>query len=320
MKKYDFVVSGYIVANQFLRVSSLPEPGITAWVANYDYETVYYGGPGFNISYCLAKLGCRVLPMLSYVSADKREEIDALFAAVQASTKALEAPLPGAAGVAIMLQDDEKRHMTLACRNSQGMKPPPQREMPDQYFSDSQYAILTISLPQNVPLFLAKVKQNNVPLVFSMRADEKIFPKEILWEALETARLIFMNDTEEEYLEEMFGPGFIEKIFALGKAEVVVTTLGKSGSIVRQKKEGAIQTLEVQATRPETIVDTPGAGDGFVAGFMAAYLQKKPLTLCAQYGSTVSSFIIEQTGSIENAPAFAAVKKRNAKREDAIKE
>lgn len=320
MKKYDFVVGGYVVANQFLRMNCLPQVGVTAWVTNDDYDKVFFGGPGLNIAYDLGKLGCRVLPVLSYVSDDKRADIEALLAGVGESGEALEPPIPGSSGVALMMQDESKNQLTIACRNSAGMQTPPLREMDDRWFRESRYAVLAIMLPQNVPEFLKRVKKNGVPLVFSMRADKKIFPKEILWDALTTAKLIFMNDTEQDYLTELFGLEKSEALFEAGNAEVIATTCGKKGCVIRWRENGAVREQIVPITDCGACVDATGAGDAFVAGFLYGYIHDKPLEVCAQYGSTAASFVIEQTGSLENAPTREQMLQRNACRPDAPKE
>jgi sugar/nucleoside kinase (ribokinase family) len=67
-------------------------------------------------------------------------------------------------------------------------------------------------------------------------------------------------------------------------------------------------------------VDTVGAGDGYVAGFMYGYSKGKSLELCAQYGSTVSSFVIEKRGSTTNLPTLVQMLSRNSRRPDARNE
>lgn len=47
-----------------------------------------------------------------------------------------------------------------------------------------------------------------------------------------------------------------------------------------------------------------GAGDAYVAGFLYGMSQGCDPVTCAQYGSTVSSFIIEDDGSTTNAPTL----------------
>ena len=65
-------------------------------------------------------------------------------------------------------------------------------------------------------------------------------------------------------------------------------------------------------------VDAVGAGDGFVAGFLYGMSRKKPLPVCAQYGSTLASFVIECDGSTTNLPDEEALLARNQTRPDAM--
>lgn len=321
MKKYEFIVGGYVVANQFLRVKELPEVGVTAWATNDDYDKVFFGGPGLNIAYDLGRLGCRVLPVLSYVSSDKKEEIEALLASVNESPDALQPPVEGSSGVAIMIQDQQKNQLTIACRNSAGLQEQPFYPMEDRWFQEAEYAVLPIMTPQNVLEFLQRVRKNSVPLIFSMRADKKIFPREVLWDALTTAKIIFMNESEKKYIETMFDLDSITDLYGFGPAEIIVETLGKQGSVVYHlESDGTVSKTAVPTTECDhEAVDATGAGDAYLSGFLYGYLQGRPLAECAQYGSTLASFIIEKTGSLENAPTLEAMLERNSRRPDAVK-
>lgn len=321
MKKFDFTVCGYVVMNQFLRVREMPRAGVTSWVTNSDYDTIHFGGPGMNLVYCLGKLGSRVLPVLSYVNYEKKQQLVKMLEDVGAATYALEDPAVGSSGVAIMIQDDNKNHMTLACRTEEGMKVMPPRVMEDEFFTECKFAILAISLPHNVVSFMEGVKKHNTPLAFSMRADSKVFPREVLEDILNTATIIFTNEAEKVYIEQMFGYKDITCLLKDKNAKVIVTTIGKKGSIIYSKAaDGSVQSISVHATESVMpVIDTTGAGDSYMAGFMYGYVNGKPLKTCAQYGSTMASFIIEKTGSLTNAPILTQMLKRNKLRSDVEK-
>ena len=46
----------------------------------------------------------------------------------------------------------------------------------------------------------------------------------------------------------------------------------------------------------EEIVDTNGAGDSFVGGFMSQYVQNKPLEVCIKAGHYCASEVIKRSG------------------------
>ena len=110
--------------------------------------------------------------------------------------------------------------------------------------------------------------------------------------------------------------------FNLGKAKVIVTTLGKNGSRIFHKEEdGSVSVIEVPITKTAVgNVSAVGAGDGFVAGFLYGYVNGKSLQLCGQLGSTLSSFVIEKEDSTTNLPTLEQLLERNNGRPDAREE
>ena len=90
------------------------------------------------------------------------------------------------------------------------------------------------------------------------------------------------------------------------------------GSVVYVKEAGSIREYHVPITSPATQETRAiGAGDAYVAGFLYGMSQGCDPVTCAQYGSTVSSFVIEDDGSTTNAPTLQQMLARNAARPDA---
>ncbi|EFA07316.1 adenosine kinase [Tribolium castaneum] len=87
--------------------------------------------------------------------------------------------------------------------------------------------------------------------------------------------------------------------------ENLIKNLGKQGKIVVVTDGakcvncvGGGETLEIKVPelRAEEIVDTTGAGDAFVAGFLSGYLLKKPLKTCCELGNYAAQEIIKRRG------------------------
>jgi sugar/nucleoside kinase (ribokinase family) len=83
----------------------------------------------------------------------------------------------------------------------------------------------------------------------------------------------------------------LEKLSDLG-VEVAVETLGGDGAHILHKGK----RMFVPAYRGET-VDTTGAGDAFIAGFMAEYADGEEVEWCAAVGSAAASAVVETVGS-----------------------
>lgn len=314
MKKYEFVVCGHVVMNQLLKVKIMPQPGITSYVLNGDFENLFFGGNGLNIAYCLSKLGCRTLPVLSHIVAERKGELYHMLLDVGAPIYALRDSQPGAYGLTVMLQDENGAHLTLVCRRTV-TGAPPHLSMVPEYFQDSEMAVLCIAHPDDVVLFFENVKRYGTPLAFSMRADMKVFPPPLLKEILLEAKIIFTNEEEKAFIEKMFGFGDICDLMLQGKAETIITTLGSSGSVVHSlDADGAVKHAAVRAIQPDKIIDATGAGDAYVAGFLYGYSAGMDLRTCAEYGGAMASFILEKDGCLTNVPTRAAMLQRYAER------
>jgi adenosine kinase len=74
-----------------------------------------------------------------------------------------------------------------------------------------------------------------------------------------------------------------------------VITQGKEPTIVA--KDGAVTKYEVPPVPTEKIVDTNGAGDAFVGGFLAAYIKGKDIEGCCAAGNFCASTIIQGSGT-----------------------
>ncbi len=73
---------------------------------------------------------------------------------------------------------------------------------------------------------------------------------------------------------------------------IVVVTLGSEGALV-STGEG---DYDIPAVRPFKLVDPTGAGDAFVGGFLAEYINDESILRCACVGSAAASFVVEGVG------------------------
>jgi sugar/nucleoside kinase (ribokinase family) len=83
----------------------------------------------------------------------------------------------------------------------------------------------------------------------------------------------------------------VKDIHDLG-VETVIVTMGAKGSYL--SFEGA--QYDVPACQSEVLVDPTGAGDVFIGGFLAEYVQKKEPLWCACVGSAAASLVVEGLG------------------------
>lgn len=93
--------------------------------------------------------------------------------------------------------------------------------------------------------------------------------------------------------------------------ETVIVTLGMKGAVL--SIEGTF--YNIQAYKPNKVVDPTGAGDAFMGGFLAEYVQGEDSRWCACVGSAAASVVVEGVG-----PTFFADKAEIHRRAHALYE
>ncbi|XP_028818677.1 adenosine kinase-like isoform X1 [Denticeps clupeoides] len=78
------------------------------------------------------------------------------------------------------------------------------------------------------------------------------------------------------------------------RQRVVVFTQGKEGTVMA--KGGKVEVFPVVKMNPSEIVDTNGAGDAFVGGFLSELVQDKSLDQCIYAGHYAANVIIRRAG------------------------
>lgn len=318
VKEFDFLVCGNAGLNKFVDLDRPFEVGRTSHNLNENFDDFYLGGTGLNISYDLAKLGARVLPVLALGSDRNLEKLPAMFEELGISSRALEPAIDGVFGYTVLFRDTNGNHVTLVMHNNTEKKAP--KPMQDEWFQNAEMGILSIARPENVVEFLKRCKKNHLPMAFSMKADAVIFPDPVLKEILAYSTIIFMNVFEKEYINNLLGLHEITELFSLGNAKILVVSDGAEGSeVYASKTADDYGKIHVPATDSNSVVDVTGAGDAYLSGFLYGLKQGESLEACAQWGSTTAAFVIEKYGCISNAPSFEQMIKRNARRKDAVK-
>ncbi len=105
--------------------------------------------------------------------------------------------------------------------------------------------------------------------------------------AAHTTVFFFSDDSSDE-------PVLREKLETIHRQgpEVVVVTRGGKGSMAFDGREFCFQDV-----MPCRVVDTMGAGDSFIAGFLAAWLEKKPMKACMESGAKNAADVISYHGA-----------------------
>ena len=122
--------------------------------------------------------------------------------------------------------------------------------------------------------------------------------------AMEYADFLFGNESEAAAYGKKHGMGEDLKEVALkvaalpkkgGKPRVVVFTQGSQSTIVAS--EGKVTEYAVEPLAKELLVDSNGAGDAFVGGFLSQLVEGKELSECVKAGHWSARQIIQTSGT-----------------------
>lgn len=152
------------------------------------------------------------------------------------------------------------------------------------------------------------------------------FFKEPLMAAMPYVDILFGNETEAEVFaaEQNFETTDLSEIALRiaklpkqneSRSRVVVITQGSKSVLLAQN--GKIVEVPVEKLEEDKIVDTNGAGDAFVGGFLAQLVMKKKYVECIRCGIWAARQIIQRNGCTFEGPAnydevSAASERRNS--------
>ncbi len=133
------------------------------------------------------------------------------------------------------------------------------------------------------PQGLVRVFDENGNVTHGSLADKRI---------LELANIYKSSQTEIAFVTNQPDLNSAVKAIHDYGVETVIVTLGAKGSLLSVENN----VYDIPACKPEKIVDPTGAGDAFIGGFLAEYVNGENHLRCACVGSAVASFVVEVPG------------------------
>jgi len=162
---------------------------------------------------------------------------------------------------------------------------------------------LTVS-PESIMLVAEHAAKNNKCFLMNLSAPFICeFYSKPQDEALKYADYIFGNETEARTYAKVHGwetenvEEIALKLAALPKESgkrTVVITQGADPVVVAQ--DGKVTTYPVILLPKEKLIDTNGAGDAFVGGFLSQLVQEKSVEECVRAGCYAANVIIQRSG------------------------
>lgn len=131
------------------------------------------------------------------------------------------------------------------------------------------------------------------------------FFKDPLTAALPYCDIVFGNETEFATFSKVMEFGtedlkeIVAKVAALpkenaAKPRIVICTQGADPTIIFA--DGNVSEYPIVPVKPEEIVDTNGAGDAWVGGFLAGLAQDKDIEACTKAAGYAAKVIICRSG------------------------
>lgn len=182
-----------------------------------------------------------------------------------------------------------------------------------EYFYISGF-FLTVS-PPSIMEVAHYANEHNRSFIMNLSAPFlSEFYKEPLMAALPFVDILFGNESEAECFaqqqkwEEKEMRDIGKKLRELPKENpnrprIVIITQGHNPVLLIQ--EDSVEEYPVVRLEDKDVVDTNGAGDAFVGGFLSQLIQKKPLDVCIRCGIWAAREIIQRSGcTFEGTPTF----------------
>jgi len=297
---WDVITSGYVSLDRIIKITTPARVGFTSLISNADNSKTFFGGCSINIAWQLARLGLHTLPIVrmgsDYVSSGFRDFLKQ----GGVCTDAIDVVPNDMTSNCYLIEDTEGEHITLFYAGAQDSRY--FRPMAERFFENVRIGVLTVGSAIDSAEFFNKCQKHGVDIVFGMKADIDAFPLSFLNNALRYSSLIFTNQNERILIEKRLELSSLSDLLDTGKAKVIVTTLGSEGSYFQEKRNGKLISEHVAANRVREVIDTTGAGDAYIAGFLYGFLNSYDTNSCCKLGSIMASFSIASMGSCTGAP------------------
>ncbi len=136
-------------------------------------------------------------------------------------------------------------------------------------------------------------KQCNATISLDLSSFEVVKAnKEYIWELLQSGQIDLLFANHEEAMA-LTGLTPIESSERLSDyCDIAVVTLGEEGCYV--SSEGTQWQCPAHSVK---VLDTIGAGDLFISGFLHGYLRHETIPICACYGTLLASHVIQVHGA-----------------------
>ncbi len=174
--------------------------------------------------------------------------------------------------------------------------------------NDQPLVVVAPHDPKAMKRQVQEAKKWALRMMYDIGQQVSNLPGDEMAEGVKTAEILILNDYELTVLSKKTGLSIanIKKT-----VPIVITTLGKKGSIIEGAK--VPKPINVGVAQAKQVADPTGAGDAFRAGFLYGYARDWPLKTCAQLGAVLGTYAIEIMGTQSHTFTLDEVKNRYKK-------
>jgi len=273
-------------------VSRYPQPGET--LVSNDFG-IFQGGKGANQAIALAKLDIPTL-MLGKVGKDILS--DFALSSLQENgvdTTGISNSQKNSTGSASIWVNAQGQNSIVIYPGANGEVNEDYIIQHEKFFDDASWLLTQFEVPlKSILLALRLAKKHGLKTVMDPAPVKKI-GNDHIWELVD-----YLLPNKIELKELTHTENILEAIHLLksrGVKEVIVK-LGKQGAAY----EGKDKLLSFPAVPVERVIDTTGAGDCFVAGFLRGMLQQEDIAQAIRIANLTASYSIQKKGAAISFP------------------
>ena len=168
------------------------------------------------------------------------------------------------------------------------------------------HAIVAAGCVQDMRALPAHYRTQRLAYFYDPAQQIPVLSADDLRNGIEGAAGLFGNDYEIELIAQK--TEWSEKELC-ARVPLVIVTLGAGGTRIMTKGS----TERIKGVHVSDVVDPTGAGDAYRAGFIAGRLAEETPRVCAQIGSTVAAYAVENYGTQNHRFTMPELAKRYEK-------
>ncbi len=297
----DVLATGYPSIDIIAPVSHSPTIGETALLREVP-DTFNFGGCGANVAVALARLGFK--PGLAMVVGDDSDGEKYVRYLTEAGVDVANViRLPGErTSRSYLFVNPQGQYQNFFFPGAADVW---QGDLQLTDVSSYRFALVTVGAYHYNRQYVQRIREAGVPLVWMLKPDIHAYPPAMVGDFLSASSYVIMNHIEADYVLKTLGFVSLEQCLS-DTMRTIVLTRGDQGSQVYSSSS----MISIPAVPPHKLVDPTGAGDGFMAGFLAGLLHEASPAASAQLGAAVASFVLEAVGCQTNLPTWQEAMER----------